>query len=152
MTPGRSGPICRVVLIVGMALYIAGCSGGPTTREGISVAADGGSAPPCDPPPAYDGQVMLPPGLDLPDTAVVTDVVDVPAGVVVSGYTEGDPSSLVVDFSERIAGAGLTVDLVDDELREAEVYFSGDTQGQVRLGRTNCPADSSAFAVIWSRP
>lgn len=134
-------------------LVAAGCGGAARTSApppgGRSVAVDVDTGP-CTPPAAWEGALPAGfPDLGLPAGAVVTTVVEVPAGVVVEGYAPGEVREVLSEFRGLLAAGDFTVQREDDEGREAEVWFTGgDRQGQVLLSGTRCPEDASGFRVV----
>lgn len=145
--------VARTAALALLLLAVSGCASAqavPSDTQGVSVAV-GLPTGPCSPPAPYDGTVpqLFPEGLDLPAAATLTDVVELPAGVVVEGYAPGSVGELLEQFRGLLAAGDFRVDRLDDEVREAEVWFTGsDRQGQVVLSATRCPDGASGFRVI----
>lgn len=129
------------------------CADAPAQRTatGTSVAV-GVPTQACVPPRTWQGDGLparFPERLELPASAVVTDVVEVDAGVVLDGYVARSVPEVLTEFRTLLDDAGLTIEREDDEGREAEVWFAGDDrQGQVLIGNTRCPEGASGFRVI----
>ncbi len=136
-----------------VVLALGACGNAPVQRTatGTSVAV-GVPAEPCVPPRTWQGDGLparFPERLELPASAVVTDVVEVDAGVVLDGYVDRPVTDVLAEFHVLLDDADLTVEREDDEGREAEVWFSGgDHQGQVLISSTRCPEGASGFRVI----
>lgn len=118
--------VLRALLAL-LLLALGACADAPAQRTatGTSVAV-GVSTEACVPPPTWQGEGLptgFPQRLRLPDSAVVTDVVEVPAGVVVDGYVERPVHAVLAEFHALLHDAGLRVEREDDEGREAEVWF-----------------------------
>lgn len=143
------------VLFPALAIVLlgAGCSTAPDQRTatGTSVAV-GVPTEACVPPRTWQGDTLparFPERLKLPASAVVTDVIEVEAGVVLDGYVERPVSQVVEEFRGLLDDAELAVEREDDEGREAELWFAdAERQGQVLIGATRCPEGASGFRVI----
>lgn len=129
------------------------CASAPPQRTAIgdSVAV-GIPAEACVPPRTWQGDGLpdrFPERLRLPEAAVVTDVVEVEAGVVLDGYVGRPVPSVLADFRRVLDAAELAVEREDDEGREAELWFTdGQRQGQVLISKTRCPEGATGFRVI----
>jgi len=146
---------CRARLALALAVLVLGgaCASAPPQRtaNGDSVAV-GVPVEACVPPRTWQGDGLperFPERLRLPEAAVVTDVVEVQAGVVLDGYVGRPVPSVLDEFRRALDAADLAVEREDDEGREAELWFTdGQRQGQVLISKTRCPEGATGFRVI----
>lgn len=136
----------------------AGCTSeatSPGARRGTSEIV--GTTRPCAPPPtipASDADGLLPQGIELPaDASLVSAARSGPTRTVVA-RTSLAPSAAHAMYLRQIEGAGYEVLRLDDEVIEAEIYFSmpGGSLGVVQQIRARCPEGSTQTLVSVVEP
>lgn len=139
----RKLPLALAVLAA-LAAVIAGC-GGDSGRSG------GTALPECPPPPApLTGENNLPPRFPVADRVVLTQTRAAGPTTVVNGYSEAGIPELFEAWSQALDQPPYSVVKSEQEVRDAEVNFSGeDTTGQVRL---NAECEGRTSVQITARP
>ena len=117
-----------LVLLV-VALPSCGRSAPPPapSTEGKSILS--GTVRPCVPPPTVEPdptlmRALLPLGLALPDDAAIVQTTNADGTRTVVARTRLSPSELHARYLAQVEAAGYAVLKVDDEVVEAELYFS----------------------------
>lgn len=155
MRPARAHRYAGVAMIA--AVLMAACGGGGERQQrgnGDGVSRLVGTVRPCVPPPSLGTApeavaALLPAGLSLPDDAEVTAVSDAEGMKTVVARTRLQPSALHARYTAQAEAAGYPVLKTDDEIIEAELYFSlpDGGLGLAQQVRARCPEGATQTII-----
>lgn len=143
-----------IALAASVTLAGACAAEAPSRSENVGASRLRGTIRPCVPPPTIPRSpgalaMLLPRGVSLPDDAAIVSATDTDGSRTVVARTAMSPSDLHARYKAQVEAAGYAVLKLDDEVIEAELYFSlpDGSLGLAQQVRARCPEGATQTIV-----